>query len=43
MKLSGPKDITDDVVREYRLFLNRQSGVKIKGQAASTLKKNTQN
>ena len=43
MKLSSPKDVTDDVVREYRLFLNRQSGVKIKGQAASTLKKNTQN
>ena len=42
-KLSDPKKITDDVVREYRLWLNRQSigpGVTQKGL---TLKKKTQN
>lgn len=42
-KISGPKDITDDKIREFRLFLNRQPGVKVRGQSASTLKKNTQN
>jgi site-specific recombinase XerD len=31
-KISQPKDITDDLIREYRLYLNRQD-----------LKKNTQN
>lgn len=42
-KISNPKEITDDKIREFRLFLNRQPGVKIRGQQASTLKKNTQN
>ncbi len=42
-KISDPKDITDDKIREFRLYLNRQPGVKVKGQVASTLKKNTQN
>ncbi len=42
-KISDPKEITDDKIREFRLFLNRQPGVKIRGQQASTLKKNTQN
>jgi site-specific recombinase XerD len=42
-KISEPKDITDDKIREFRLFLNRQPGVKVKGQQAGTLKKNTQN
>ena len=42
-KITDPKDITDDKVREFRLFLNRQPGVKIRGQQSSTLKKNTQN
>lgn len=42
-KLSKAKDITDDVVREYRLWLNRQP-VAAKGRIASdTLKKRTQN
>ncbi len=41
--VSKAKDINDDVVREFRLYLNRQPGVKIKGQASETLKKNTQN
>ena len=42
-KISEPRDITDDKIREFRLFLNRQPGVKVRGQSASTLKKNTQN
>ncbi len=42
-KVSDPKDITDDIVREFRLWLNRQpSGLKIGGHA-ETLKKKTQN
>ncbi len=42
-KISNPKDITDEKIREFRLFLNRQPGVKIRGQQSSSLKKNTQN
>jgi site-specific recombinase XerD len=42
-KISDPSEITDDKIREFRLFLNRQPGVKIRGQQSSTLKKNTQN
>lgn len=42
-KISLPKEITDDKIREFRLYLNRQPGVKTKGQQAGTLKKNTQN
>ncbi|MEA3399296.1 MAG: site-specific tyrosine recombinase/integron integrase [Patescibacteria group bacterium] len=42
-KIEKPKDITIDKVREFRLFLNRQPGIKIKGQQVSSLKKNTQN
>lgn len=42
-KISDPSDITDDKIREFRLYLNRQPGVKVRGQSASTLKKNTQN
>jgi site-specific recombinase XerD len=42
-KISNPKDISDDKIREFRLFLNRQPGVKVKGQQSGTLKKNTQN
>ena len=42
-KITGPKEITDDKIREFRLYLNRQSGVKIRGQQSGTLKKNTQN
>lgn len=41
--ISKPKDITDEKIREFRLFLNRQSGVKVKGQSQATMKKNTQN
>ncbi len=42
-KITDPKEITDDKIREFRLYLNRQPGVKIRGQQAATLKKNTQN
>lgn len=42
-KIDNPKDITDDKIREFRLFLNRQPGVKVRGQSSTTLKKNTQN
>lgn len=42
-KVSDPQKITDDIVREFRLWLNRQpSGVKSGGRA-ETLKKKTQN
>lgn len=42
-KIKSPSDINDDNVREFRLFLNRQPGVKVRGQASANLKKNTQN
>ena len=42
-EITKPKDITDENVREFRLFLNRQSGIKIKGQVGTSMKKNTQN
>jgi site-specific recombinase XerD len=42
-KIDSASDITDDKIREFRLFLNRQSGVKVKGQQSATMKKNTQN
>lgn len=42
-KIDEPKEITDDKIREFRLFLNRQPGVKVRGQQSTTLKKNTQN
>lgn len=38
-KVKSPKDITDDTVREFRLWLNRQPS----GDGAETLKKKTQN
>lgn len=42
-KVSDPKALTDDTVREFRLWLNRQpSGVKVGGRV-ETLKKKTQN
>ena len=42
-KISKPGDITEDKIREYRLHLNRQPGIKVRGQSQATLKKNTQN
>lgn len=42
-KLSSVADITDDAIREFRLHLNRAPGIKVRGQSAATMKKNTQN
>lgn len=41
--ISSPSDITDESIRSFRLMLNRAPGVKVRGQSAATLKKNTQN
>ncbi len=43
MGISKAKDITEDKVREFRLKLNRAPGKRGKGQAATTMKKTTQN
>src|SRR4051812_20529208 len=42
-KVREPKDITEDVVREYRLWLNRQASGVINQGRVETLKKKTQN
>lgn len=42
-KLKDPKGITDTVVRDFRIWLNRQEAKKEKGTSATTLKKRTQN
>ena len=42
-KITDPKKITDDLVREYRLWLNRQMSGKITLGRKENLKKNTQN
>ncbi len=36
-------EITDDSVRHFRLFLNRQPGMRRRGQTPDTMKKKTQN
>ena len=41
-KVSDPKDVTESMVREYRLWLNRQPGTKV-GRNVDTLKRKTQN
>lgn len=41
--VKNAKDISESHVREFRLKLNRSNGVKVRGQASSTMKKNTQN
>ena len=43
MSINTPRDITEDAVREFRLTLNRAPGIKVRGQSAVTMKKNTQN
>lgn len=43
MKVTKVKDISEDTLREFRLRLNRAPGVKVRGQSAATMKKNTQN
>ncbi len=42
-KVKNPKDITDDLLREYRLWLNRQETGKAVGGRKDNLKKKTQN
>jgi len=41
-QITNPADITDDIVRNYRLWLNRQY-VSVKYVSQETIKKNTQN
>lgn len=41
--IKSPTDITENVIREFRLHLNRSKGVKVKGQSQGTMKKATQN
>lgn len=43
MGIKNVKDIDEDALREFRLKLNRAPGVKVRGQSAGTMKKNTQN
>lgn len=48
-KITSPKDITNEKVREFRIWLNRQSGAKVRrglagqGIAIGTMTKKTQN
>lgn len=42
-KISQANQITENNVREFRLYLNRQPGMKNKGQSPTTLNKRTQN
>ncbi len=42
-KAKNISDITEDILREFRLYLNRAPGVKVRGQTSATMKKNTQN
>lgn len=42
-KITRPKDISDEILREYRLWLNRQQTTRTKGASSSSLKRRTQN
>lgn len=42
-KIKSVGDIDETKLREFRLFLNRQAGMKVRGQTAASMKKNTQN
>lgn len=42
-KIAHTADINEDILREFRLNLNRSKGVKIKGQSQGTMKKSSQN
>ncbi|MDB9944385.1 tyrosine-type recombinase/integrase [bacterium] len=41
-KIDDPKKLTESMVREYRMWLNRQPGTKV-GRQSDTLKRKTQN
>lgn len=43
MSIKKVSDISEDKIREFRLKLNRAPGIKVRGQSAATMKKNTQN
>ena len=42
-KTKDPKQLNDNLLREYRLWLNRQETKRVKGASATTFKKRTQN
>jgi len=42
VKIDDPRKLTESMVREYRMWLNRQPGVKI-GRQTDTMKRKTQN
>ncbi len=42
-KIQKAADITEKNLREFRIHLNRQEGVKVKGQTSQNMKKRTQN
>ncbi len=42
-KIDHVDDINENILREFRLHLNRSRGVKVKGQSQGTMKKATQN
>lgn len=42
-KIREASDINENLLREFRLFLNRSKGVKVKSQIQGTMKKATQN
>lgn len=42
-KVKNVAGITEEKVRNFRMHLNRQPGVKVRGQSESNMKKNTQN
>jgi len=42
-KIKNASDISEEVIRQFRLNLNRSSGQKVRGQSAATMKKTTQN
>ena len=41
--INEPGDINEEVLRNFRLHLNRSKGVKIQGQTQGTMKKSSQN
>lgn len=43
MNIKDVVDMSEETIREFRLKLNRSAGIKVKGQSASSMKKNTQN
>ncbi len=43
MNIKNPSDITESVIRQFRIQLNRAPGAKTKGQGGNTMKKTTQN